>query len=162
VDSYLENVGKVETLEKEKKQAAMDEDFEKALDCKKQLQKVKVDIDLQARLITQFVEKDLDEQLTDKDILLQIVKHEEATGKFNLSNLLVKTQHSQSKLTQTSILGVWAIFMHNQGNQEEILKNLQRVSHKIDNEIQTFLKVSSKLSEALEVSFDDKEIEKQN
>jgi hypothetical protein len=52
VDSYLENVGKVETLEKEKKQAAMDEDFEKALDCKKQLQKVKVDIDLQTRLIT--------------------------------------------------------------------------------------------------------------
>ena len=93
---------------------------------------------------------------------MQIVKHEEATGKFNLSNLLVKTQNSQSKLTQTSILGVWAIFMHNQGNQDEILKNLQRVSHKIDNEIQTFLKVSSKLSEALEVSFDDREIEKQN
>lgn len=37
VDKYLENFKKVNILEKEKKEAAMDEDFEKAMDCKKQL-----------------------------------------------------------------------------------------------------------------------------
>ena len=83
-------------IENQKKQAALDEDFEKALECKKMIQKTSVEIEVKKGLLKELLSTDIGGRITDKQVLQAVLSHEEGSsgGKFVLTHLLTQKQAS--------------------------------------------------------------------
>mmetsp|Transcript_15681 Transcript_15681/g.24044 ORF Transcript_15681/g.24044 Transcript_15681/m.24044 type:complete len:231 (-) Transcript_15681:548-1240(-) len=175
VSKYLAEKQKLDVLEKEKKEAVAEEDFERAMSLKKVMTAAQSSLkELEATILACLSNTGSSDKLSDRQVFDLILKYEEGlkmkhahqVSKFSITEFLLKLKQERETLSQLEVLSYLAAALHTKAvfeeGCEEFLARVRKVTGKLQMETSIFHKVLSEFTEVLEMGFDSEAEEKAN